>query len=40
MNIQLAVVSLWAEDVPANANFYQEVVGLKIMPHHGRPSAF
>jgi catechol 2,3-dioxygenase-like lactoylglutathione lyase family enzyme len=39
MKIQLAVVSLWAEDVPANANFYREVVGLKLIPQHagGRP---
>ncbi len=34
MNIHIAVVSLWAEDVPATAHFYREVVGLNIMPHH------
>jgi len=39
MKIQLAVVSLWAEDVPANANFYWEVVGLKLIPQQsGRRS--
>ncbi len=32
MNIHLAVVSLWVEDVPASAHFYREVVGLKIKP--------
>ncbi|MCX6036263.1 MAG: hypothetical protein NTV38_15040 [Chloroflexi bacterium] len=25
---------MWAEDVPATAHFYREVVGLNIMPHH------
>lgn len=35
MDPVLAVVSLWAEDVYATANFYQEVLGLRAMPHHG-----
>lgn len=34
MNIRIAVVSLWAEDVPAAAHFYRDVVGLKLLPHH------
>ena len=34
MNIRIAVVSLWAEDVPATARFYRDAVGLKLMPHH------
>jgi catechol 2,3-dioxygenase-like lactoylglutathione lyase family enzyme len=34
MNIHIAVVSLWAEDVPTTAHFYRDVVGLEIVPHH------
>ncbi len=34
MDIRIAVISLWAEDVPASAHFYREAVGLNIMPHH------
>src|SRR5574341_1061120 len=39
MNTRLAVVSLWAEDVPATAHFYRDVIGLRLLPHHhgGRP---
>jgi catechol 2,3-dioxygenase-like lactoylglutathione lyase family enzyme len=29
----LAVVSLWAEDVPAAAHFYRDVIGLKLLLH-------
>jgi catechol 2,3-dioxygenase-like lactoylglutathione lyase family enzyme len=36
----LAVVSLWAEDVPAAVHFYRHVVGLPLHPHHGHPPAF
>ena len=32
---RLAVVSLWAEDVPATAHFYRDVIGLRLLPHHG-----
>jgi len=35
MNPRLAVVSLWAEDVPATAYFYRDVLGLHLLPHHG-----
>lgn len=35
MNPRLAVVGLWAEDVPATARFYRDVLGLDLMPHHG-----
>jgi len=35
MNARLAVISLWAEDVPATAHFYRDVIGLRLMPHHG-----
>ena len=34
MEISLAVVSLWAEDVPAAANFYRDCIGLPILPQH------
>ena len=30
----IAVVSLWAEDVGAAAHFYQDVIGLRFVPHH------
>jgi catechol 2,3-dioxygenase-like lactoylglutathione lyase family enzyme len=35
MSARLAVVSLWAEDVPAAAHFYRDVLGLRLLPHHG-----
>jgi catechol 2,3-dioxygenase-like lactoylglutathione lyase family enzyme len=34
MNTKLAVISLWAEDVPATAHFYRDVIGLHLLPHH------
>jgi catechol 2,3-dioxygenase-like lactoylglutathione lyase family enzyme len=37
---QLAVVSLWAEDLPATVHFYRHVLGLSLLPHHGHPPAF
>jgi len=37
---QLAVVSLWAEDVHASVHFYRHVVGLPLLPHHDHPPAF
>ena len=36
----LAVVSLWAEDVPAAVHFYRHVVGLPLLPYHDHPPAF
>jgi catechol 2,3-dioxygenase-like lactoylglutathione lyase family enzyme len=36
---KLAVVSLWAEDVPATLHFYRHVVGLLLAPHHDHPPA-
>jgi catechol 2,3-dioxygenase-like lactoylglutathione lyase family enzyme len=37
-DLRIAVVSLWAEDVPAAAHFYRDVLGLRLMSHHaGRP---
>jgi catechol 2,3-dioxygenase-like lactoylglutathione lyase family enzyme len=35
MKPRLAVVSLWAEDVPTTAHFYRDVIGLHLLPHHG-----
>jgi catechol 2,3-dioxygenase-like lactoylglutathione lyase family enzyme len=35
MDIKLKVVSLWAEDIPKTAHFYRDVIGLRLMPHHG-----
>jgi catechol 2,3-dioxygenase-like lactoylglutathione lyase family enzyme len=37
---QLAVVSLWAQDVPTTVHFYRDVVGLPLLPHHDHPPAF
>jgi catechol 2,3-dioxygenase-like lactoylglutathione lyase family enzyme len=36
----VAVVSLWAEDVPALVRFYRDVVGLPLSAHHDHPPAF
>ena len=35
MNPKLAVISLWAEDVATTAHFYRDVLGLRLLPHHG-----
>lgn len=35
MTARLAVLSLWAEDVPATAHFYRDVIGLELLSHHG-----
>ncbi len=37
---RLVVLSLWAKDVPTTAHFYRDVVGLSLLPHHGRQPAF
>ena len=34
MEIRIAVVSLWAEDVPAGVHFYRDVLGLPLLAHH------
>jgi catechol 2,3-dioxygenase-like lactoylglutathione lyase family enzyme len=33
MQPNLAVVSLWAEDVAATAHFYRDVIGLHLLKH-------
>jgi catechol 2,3-dioxygenase-like lactoylglutathione lyase family enzyme len=37
---QVVVISLWADDLPAAVHFYRDVVGLDLVPHHGRQPAF
>lgn len=32
---RLNVVALWAEDVPVTTHFYRDVIGLRLLPHHG-----
>ena len=34
----IAIVSLWAEDVEASVHFYQDVIGLRLLPHHSQHS--
>jgi catechol 2,3-dioxygenase-like lactoylglutathione lyase family enzyme len=34
----IAVISLWAEDVPAAVHFYRDVVGLSLLPSHSHHS--
>ena len=34
----IAVISLWAEDVPAAVHFYRDVVGLPLLPSHSHHS--
>ncbi len=36
----VVVYSLWAQDVPATAHFYRDVIGLDLLPHHGHRPAF
>lgn len=40
MDIRVAVISLWAEDVPAAAHFYRDVVGLNLLHHPGERPHF
>ena len=35
MSPKLAVISLWAADVAAAAHFYRDVIGLRLIDHHG-----
>ncbi len=35
MSTRFAVVTVWAEDVAANAHFYRDVLGLQPLPHLG-----
>jgi catechol 2,3-dioxygenase-like lactoylglutathione lyase family enzyme len=38
--MQVVVYSLWARDVPATVHFYRDVMGLRLLPHHGHRPAF
>jgi catechol 2,3-dioxygenase-like lactoylglutathione lyase family enzyme len=38
--IQVAVITLWAEDVPAAVHFYRDVIGLSLTRHHERQPTF
>lgn len=33
MDIRIAVISLWAENVPAAVHFYRDVIGLPFLAH-------
>jgi len=35
MLTRIAVASLWAENVPHNAHFYRDVIGLPLMSYYG-----
>jgi catechol-2,3-dioxygenase len=32
---RVAVIGLWAENVPTAIYFYRDVIGLPLLPHHG-----
>jgi catechol 2,3-dioxygenase-like lactoylglutathione lyase family enzyme len=40
MEARVAVIGLWAEDVPLAAHFYRDVIGLKLMHHPGERPHF
>ena len=40
MDLRLAVVSIFAEDVAATTHFYRNVIGLRLLPHHGERPHF
>jgi catechol 2,3-dioxygenase-like lactoylglutathione lyase family enzyme len=40
MEPRFAVISLWAEDVPAAAHFYRDVIGLTLLHHPGQRPHF
>ena len=37
---RLAIVGIPAEDVPAALHFYQDIIGLTLLPHHHERPAF
>jgi catechol 2,3-dioxygenase-like lactoylglutathione lyase family enzyme len=37
---QLAVVTLWTEDLPASVRFYRDILGLTSLPDHGEQPHF
>jgi len=40
MTVRLAVVSIWAEDVPTTVHFYRDIIGLQLLPSHGERPHF
>ena len=40
MSIKFSVITLWAEDVPASAHFYRDVLGIALLPHPGERPHF
>jgi len=40
MDPRFAVISLWAEDVPAATHFYRDAIGLKLLHHPGKRPHF
>jgi catechol 2,3-dioxygenase-like lactoylglutathione lyase family enzyme len=40
MNPHIAVISLWAEDVPTCAHFYRDVLGLPLIGQHAHRPHF
>jgi lactoylglutathione lyase len=40
MNLRIAVISLWAEDVPACAHFYRDVLELPLTGEHAHRPHF
>ncbi|HKZ54974.1 MAG TPA: VOC family protein [Anaerolineales bacterium] len=40
MASRIAVVALWAEDVPTATHFYRDVIGLPLAPHHSERPHF
>jgi len=37
---RVAVIALWAGDVPRATHFYRDVIGLNLMPNHGERPHF
>lgn len=37
---KLFVVTLWAPDIPEILNFYSDILGLDLLPHHKGEPAF
>jgi len=40
METRLSVVSIWTPDVPARTHFYQDVIGLTVLPQPGERHHF
>jgi catechol 2,3-dioxygenase-like lactoylglutathione lyase family enzyme len=40
LSAKFSVIALWAENVPACAQFYRDGLGLTLLPHHGERPHF